>query len=508
MTSGGGGPGQVSRGDESRLTHFPPVNRKGVDRFSSRVAVGLRWVCCLLPAALLLPSVGLGFFNDDFVALDRLGSLPLTAWRAIAVPEDFEFFRPLGLLTFRGCLALARANPTVMHGIHLAVFFFAAWLAGVLAGRLIGQEARWWGAALAVAYPGRLETAVWLAALFDLYALVFGTAALVVAAGRWQRPWRSAVLVAALSATAVLYKESALALPLVVVGWQLLGIFPAGGQRVNLLRLSAVAVGSGAAFAARFPVLGSLGGYAGVGLEKWWEGVAGVPELAWRLFFWPGNPFYPASQFVNGLVAGVTVAVLGGWLRRRAGWRLLVAGALLVVGGLLPVLGYVDPTRATYLQSRYLTLAAVGVVLLVVQRTAERPRVWGPLLLLAWTAAAAVNLQPWLEARERREALLDAIEEATRGDGRHLVWVGGELDTWRGAQQLGGRVPLAVRLAWPDRQIGVVSAYDQRHRGEPPCPPAPEKEVVLHSLYLAETRPWLQRGVPASSGCPDAGKAQ
>ena len=489
----------------------PPAPERAVGAGSASCPslTRLRRAWWLIPGVLWLPTLGLGFFNDDYVGLDTLASIPATALGSVVALEEFQFFRPLGLLTFRWILALAGPNPLLFHAMTLAVFFLAAWLGGVLVGRLLGRQAKGWGVALALAYPGRVETAAWVASLFDLYALLLTTAALVVAAGRWQRPWRSAGVLASLSFLAVLYKESALVVPVVVGCWQALRVFPVDTPSVNRLRLVAAAVGAGGSFAARFPFLGGVGGYEGVGIGAWLQRAEGLPELLLRLFLWPANPFYLASLLVNVAVAAAMLALAAAWVRRhRREWRLVAAGAALALVGMLPALGYLDPSQATYTQSRYLTIAALGVVLVTARWAGEGNWIWGALVLGSWMAAMAVNLHPWYEAADRQKELLARIEELTRGEGRHVVWVGGELDLWRGAQQLGGRLPIAVRRQVGNREVMVVSVFDQRLRSTPPCPPAPQPGSTLHLVYLASEAPWVRTGVPEEYDCPPGGGPQ
>lgn len=454
------------------------------------------------PGLVLVPTVGLGFFNDDFVGLEKLLSIPPWALGSYLQLENFEFFRPLGVITFRWLLAVSGANPFWLHAIHLAVFFLAAWLAGVLLGRLVGSQARWWGAALALAYPGRVEAAAWLASLFDLYALVLVTWALVVAVGPWRRPWLNAALMACLGGLAVLYKESALILPGVVAVWQLLGVFPVASPGTTALRLAAPSVGVAVAFAARFPFLGGVGGYEGVGVSQLVANLLRLPELLGRMAGWPVHPDYGWSWPLNLVTAAALLALTAEAVRRRLfPGRVVAAGVGLLLLGVAPALAYLDPARVTYLQSRYLTVAALGVVLAATSLCVLRPLPWGVALLAVWTAGTATNLLPWHESAQRREALLAAVELATRGEGRHLLWVGGELDTWRGAQQLGGRVPMAVRWAFPEREIRVMSEFDQHLRGEPPCPPPAREGEQRHLIWLASTRPWLRQGLPPGYPC-------
>ena len=454
---------------------------------------------------MLLPSLTIGLLNDDFIGFAKLGAIPLSQIHRYTHLEGFEFFRPVGLVAFRWLLAASCGSPVLFHLFTLLIYFAAAYLAGVVAGRLLGEKARPWGAALALVYPGRVETVAWLAAVFDLLTLV-GVVA-VVACLSHPRPWRLwwAVAVGGLAGAAVLAKESAAVLPLLAVAGVALGVFPSRAGADLWARMLAPTVGVLLALGLRLPFLQGLGGYAGLGLEQAAANLAGLPELLGRCLFWPVHPHYgrwsTAANLAVALGGAAWLAGLGrlvGRERRVAVW----AGVVWLVG-LLPALAYLDPATATFCQSRYLTISGAGVALAAAAACAKAPRWVGGLVLGAWTLATAGNLGPWWEAARVRDHFLAAVDEASRDGGRHVVWLGGQSDLWRGAQLLGGRLELAVQRALPGRPVRVESEYLQRWRGETPCPPVPEEGEQVHILTLSNTRPWVQK---AHDPCRPTGK--
>jgi len=458
-----------------------------------------------LPGLVLFPCLTVGLLNDDFVAFEKFSSIPLSQPHRYIHLEEFQFFRPVGLVVFRWLLATSGGWPVLLHLFTLLLFFAAAYLAGAVAARLLGERARPWGAALALVYPGRVETAAWLAAAFDLLALL-GVVA-VVAYLSAPEPRGSWWAVAGLAAAAVLAKESALVLPLLAAAGAMLGVFPGRGGASRWVPLWATSAGVSVAFALRFPFLAGVGGYAELGLPQAAANLARLPELLGRCLLWPVHPHYGVwSTVANLLVALAGVAWLAGLgtLSRRERRVLWWAGVVWLVG-LLPPLAYLDPATATFCQSRYLTISGAGVALAAAAVCARAPRWVGGLVLGAWTLATATNLGPWREAAQVREEFLAAVEVASREGGRHVVWLGGQSDLWRGAQLLGGRLELAVRRALPGRQVRVTSEYMQRWRGETPCPPTAAEGERVHIFTLSNTRPWVRKTLDPCRAAPERG---
>lgn len=447
------------------------------------------WLAAALP---LLPLLGIGFFNDDYEGLTRFAR---RGWLGVLDqfhPSNFEFLRPLGFLFFRLELSAFGPRGWPFHLVHIALFVLAALLAGRVAARIAGERAGVWTSALALLYPGRIEAVAWAAALFDLLALVLVTFALLLTVGGEWRGWRRPAALAGLAFLAPLAKESAYALPLVVVAWEALGVLAPARARDRLVRCAAVLTGSALAVVFRLLALGGVGGYAGTSLAAMPEALTRLPEALMRVAFVPVNPTYGLASSIAAGVGAVALgtALAGAWYNRAAG-RLLLAGAALAVIGLAPAALYLNPVTVTWDGSRLVTLAGLGVVLAAAGGLAGGGR-WraaaGSVLVAAWAGATLINVQPWLAAGRARDAIIATIQKATRGPGPQEVWVAGPILDYRGARFLGGRLQDAVDMAIPGRRIVVDSEFLQRDQGRPVGPPSVPPGTTLHLFRFDPAR--------------------
>jgi hypothetical protein len=454
-----------------------------------------RW--WLAAGLVLLPLLGIGFLADDYAGLVYFGPQGWAGVLGQFKPKDFEFLRPLGFLLFRAELSSFGARPWLFHAAHLGLFILAAWLAGRLALRLSGPEAAPWASALALLYPGRTEVVAWIAALFDLLALVLTTVALLLAVlPDWDTKRTRAVGLAAITFVAPLAKESAYAIPVVVIVWELLGVLGRAAPITRAIRCAAALLGALLALVFRFVMLGGMGGYAGVPLTPTASKLLHVPELLARVLFAPVNPTYGlGSQILLALCISASIVVVaafagGNW---PAGLRPVTAGLVLALVGLLPALPYLNPTTLVWTNNRFVGLAGLGAALAAAGALACAPRRWsrvaGGVLVAAWAATSLLNELPWLGAARSRDALVAAIENATRSPGAHWVWVAGPIDLYHGAQLVGGRLAEAVATAMPNRVIHVDSEFFQQLQHRPVGPPAIGSEGTLHALRFDPSPP-------------------
>jgi hypothetical protein len=460
----------------------------------SSSAVRWAWLAAVLP---LLPLLGIGFFNDDYEGLTRFAR---RGWLGVLEqfhPAHFEFLRPLGFLFFRIELSAFGTRGWPFHLVHIALFVAAALLAGSLAARMAGPRAGVWAPALALLYPGRVETVAWVAAIFDLLALALVTAALVLAVGGEWRGWRRPAALAGLAFIAPLAKESAYALPLVVLAWEALGVLADARLRDRLVRCAAVLAGAALAVGFRLSALGGVGGYAGTSLAALPRALTRLPEALVSVVLMPVNPTYGVASSIAAVLCATAfaAALVGAW-RHRAACRLVLAGLALALIGLAPAALYLNPVTVAWDNSRLVALAGLGVALAAAGGLAPSGRwrtVAGTVLVAAWAGATLVNVQPWLAAGRARDAMLDTIEKATRGPGPQAVWVAGPILDYRGARFLGGRLQDAVDLAIPGRRIVVDSEFLQRDQGRPVGPPRVPAGTTLH---LFRFDPELRQLVP------------
>lgn len=444
-----------------------------------------------LAAIPLVPALGVGFLLDDFVGLQVLMERGWPWVLQQLYPAGGEFLRPLGLAFVAAELAAVGPVAWAFHAFHLALFGLAAWLSGRLAARLGGESVAGWAVALALAYPGRLEVAVWVAGVFDLLALLLVLAALLVAlaAHEQPRPWKLALL-GGLAFLAPLAKESAYCLVLILLGWEVLGVHSSGERSRRWWTIAAALAGTLGAVLYRLAALGGVGGYAGTGVGLALQGLARLPLVLVRAALDPVNPWPGALAWVLAALCGaaflaaVILAAIPGSRSPHAA-PLVLGGLVVLVAGLLPALPYLH-TDVAWHHSRYLGISGLGVALIASAASLPRrgrSRLLVVTLLVAWCAATVVNLLPWLAAARARDVILASIEEVTRAPGRHAVWVAGPINDVHGAHLLGGDLQAALRVTLPARSIEADSEFFQRYQGRPTGPPTPEPGVSLHLLH-------------------------
>lgn len=454
-----------------------------------------RWAW-LVAAAPLLPVLGVGFLLDDFVGLDAFERKGWAILSEELLPGSGGLFlRPLGLLFFGLERSLYGLEAWAWHATHLSLFAFAAWQTGRLAGRLQGAEFSASAAALALLYPGRVETYCWIAAVFDLLTLNLVLAAVLADVAFRERGGTARLgLVGALAFLSPFAKEVGYCLPIVLLGAEVVGGLPPAplGRRVAGV-LSAIA-GAGCAAGYRLLALEGFGGYQGTRFALSWSDLARFTRAACETVFVPVDFELGLLSLAAGVLCAVAIIARGllglrGARSGTSGSMLLRLGSLIAVAGLLPALPYLPVAIATH-HSRYVSIAGAGVALIgasAVSVPGRGSRAAVGLLLSAWSLATLLNLQPWLGAASRREVILDAVERTTRAPGRHSVWIDGPIDDYRGAHVLGGALQAAIRVTLPERRIEADSSFLQRYEGRVVGPPTPKEGVTPHVLrYQAD----------------------
>ncbi|HVN76181.1 MAG TPA: hypothetical protein VMT19_07695 [Thermoanaerobaculaceae bacterium] len=451
----------------------------------------------LAAVVVLLPLLTVGFLADDFIGLVDLGARGWPMLLDELHPRDFEFFRPLGFLFFRTELSVFGARAWLFHASHLALFVVAAAMAGRVAARLAGPRAAGWVAALALLYPGRMEAAAWVAAMFDLLALLLTSAALLLAtAPGWDRGARRPLALAGLCFVAPLAKESAFAIPIAIAAWEALGVLSPAPPARRLARCGGAFGGAALAFGCRLLTLGGVGGYAGTTLAAPTALAGRLAQGAVRAVFAPVNPTYgTASDIVTALCAAAAAAAFLALLlpSSRDAVRPAMAGLALAVAGLLPALPYLDPSALAWSHSRFITIAGMGIAVAVGVAVASSPLRWrralGGAAVAVWLLASVLNELPWLEAARCRDVMLDGIAGATRSPGQHSVWVAGHINETRGAQLLGGALAEAVALTLPGRAVRVDSEFLQAWQHRPVGPPSGASAGTVHVFRFDASPP-------------------
>ena len=461
----------------------------------------------------MLPALAVGFLQDDFVALDYVQQAGFGMVTDQLWPGGGEFFRPLGFVVlWLEYLAFGLTAP-LWHATHLALFVLAAILTARLAARIVGSWVAPWACALALAYPGRLETSVWLVAVFDLLALLLVLTTLLVADRWWrvgERP--AAVLVGVTTFLACLAKEVAFAAPLLLVALMFGTRSRQAGRLSTWLPIASSVLGALAAGVYRTLALGGLGGYQGTGLEMAVDKLPHLPAILLTTIFVPVNPLVGGWSAVAeyACMIGAAIALLLISTRRDSesvpSKQLAIVGAAFLVLGLIPALPYL-PSTVVYFQSRYLSVAAIGVVMMIA--AAAGPGRWRrgvvAAIVVSWCGTLLVNIQPWLEAARYRDIILEATEKTTQEPGTHVVWYQGAIHDVNGAHVLGGHLQHALRVTFPDRTIKVDSVFLQRYQGRPAVPPEAHQDEHFHVLRVEPDRTTVTVELSRLAGPPETG---
>jgi tetratricopeptide (TPR) repeat protein len=155
--------------------------------------------------------------NASFWRRIFLGSV----WSFRGAGEHDNFYRPLQFVIYWLLYRANGPNPAVFHLFQLLLCAGTAWLVFLLGRELLGNDlAAWGGALLWALHPQHVETVTWVSALPDAGAACFGILgfryflrAEKAADGAWGRY----ALAALAYFPALLFKESALTLPLLVL---------------------------------------------------------------------------------------------------------------------------------------------------------------------------------------------------------------------------------------------------------------------------------------------------
>ena len=182
-------------------------------------------------------ALRLPFINDDFLFLDktRAASLPsLWGFDRLA----FHWWRPWSREThYWAVQRLAGADPAVFHAVNAALWISILAVYWALVRRSAGAAAAGWALAAAAAMAAWGLPLLWVAGVQDLWMLL----ASLLALHAWASDRRG--LAALAYAVALLSKETAALLPVVLFAWDvLLAQRRPREAMVRLLPLAAVAV--------------------------------------------------------------------------------------------------------------------------------------------------------------------------------------------------------------------------------------------------------------------------
>jgi hypothetical protein len=336
--------------------------------------LALAWVA-------LLPSLFAPFLADDYLhvvvaerlsaALTRGWVLPIDLGGAWWTPHGLsvEYFRPLIVLSFALDRLVYGTHAAGYHLTNLALHATATLLVWAIARRVLGAGfGAWAAAALFAIHPCHVQAVGWISGRTDVLAATLYMAAFLLYLESRRRPRAAAALVGlSLSVffLALLAKEMAITLPLILLGHNLLR--PEGESISRRLVAPALAcVVAAIYFALRVRALGGFHTPPApfayhFGDPDFFRHLVTAPivYLGALTLFVPADPmvtipFWKAHPVLLVLFACIVIAVLLGLLRRVPNRNALVWGlgwtgvtllpvALLTVGEhflYLPSLGY------------------------------------------------------------------------------------------------------------------------------------------------------------------------
>ena len=169
-----------------------------------------------------LPALWTGFTADDFFILARLkefGGLshPLSYFTATGF---FEYYRPLTFLVHAADWQIWGLNPAGFHLTNLLLHATSSVLVFMLGRRLDGSTTTGLVAALLFAlHPANHEAVYWVSARFDLLATCLTLGSLLLLTGSTTAAYIAGVVIFGL---ALLAKESALALPVIFLAYEVI----------------------------------------------------------------------------------------------------------------------------------------------------------------------------------------------------------------------------------------------------------------------------------------------
>jgi len=383
------------------------------------------------------------------------------------------YYRPLMHVTFFAALRWFGYNPAGYHVLSILLHAVCSLLVYALVKRRAGDGRVALVAALLFAvHPVHTENVNWISAYPDLQVTLFVLLGWLLYL-KIERPWWRAVAVGACFFLALLAKEIAVVLPVVIIADCRLQI---ADFRKAWRDFAALAVALGAYVALRMQALGMLLPVGQMQRVPLSERIYTSLALFWSYcgkLVWPGelNLFIDApvrdtfwsAPVIAGTLAAVAFAAALVWFWKKQQPEAL--GLLLFIGALAPAftLPYDDMNM---MAERYLYLPSVGVCW-VVGRRWPRGRVATALLLIVAAALSARTVVRNLDWREEVAFYQKTIAKSPRlAEVRVLLGsvylrrnnLPAALEAFQDA------VRLKPRLAEPRNNLGLV--YSRMNQSE------------------------------------------
>jgi len=360
----------------ARLTRLPaPV-----------LVAGVLAVAALLTALVYWPTLGYGFYYDDYHFVRPYSAHEVRAsfrgpWDASGI--ETAYYRPLTICLYAARFAVLGLNATAYHALSLLLFVGATALFAMFAAQATGSRvAALVGATVFAVHPGLAYSAVaWVTNQMHLAMLIVILAALLwwFHVRRETALWWMPLLL--LQAAAMLLKEDGVMLaPAVVVLHTLRKhIAERDLPRVPVVFAAAAAVLIAGLLAARGAALHDVPAHRLPSFDQAWTNWTRAFEGAFRLQ--PATrPWQPgASWFVTIL----PIVALAAWRRLTPGVRFALVSGLSL--GLLFALPF-----AFIVKAEQLHVVVAGAALLVTAAATGVLHLLGTRRAIACTAAAAM----------------------------------------------------------------------------------------------------------------------
>lgn len=431
----------------------------------------------LLVFARNLPSF---FLSDDFDYLALFRSSPLLSPSKLSLAfRSMGLFRPAGLLSLNLDQLVWGLRP---FGYHLTSLLLHAGCGVLLYSILLrlraGRRLALTAALVFSAYPLHWESVGWISGRFDvLCAFLYLLSLYFYLAFRSSRRARDLAMSMLAFAGALLSKEMALTLPLIIV----LGECAARGVSQVLRRWrdwSPYLLLTIAYFGLRFWLIGAQVSYAHAAGLSWRSNLYNIVVRPFRPLFLPlnGGAVPHARAWEAGLLLGFALLILA--FARGQSSRLVPAALAFIPVSLLPTFG-VFQVDGVLEGSRFLYLPSAGAAVLIAgmldSARKERPRAArsagtssAVLLISAFAVVSLYNGIPWKRASVLARDMTAKFSEAARATAAATeVSVRGLPDGVDGAFVFRNGFTAAVRMFGPNdrldvRVVGIDSTRDNR----------------------------------------------